>query len=153
MGSLDPEIAALQVLDYVGWGGVPPVNLSEIFPIYGIEWYFADIPIPALTTYLDGAITIVVSRRLPRTAQRFRAAHEFGHIVLHQDYIRGWLPVTRAQEREASRFAGAILCPITSFARDYQLRETGVLPSVAVLGAYNVGPSVASYRFTLPAYQ
>lgn len=51
---------------------------------------------------------------------RFDLAHELGHIILHKNVTVDFVtPVTHKEiERQANLFAGALLMPATSFARD-----------------------------------
>lgn len=66
----------------------------------------------------EGQATIWVRSDRPTPQQRLAAAHELGHMVLHElgrefrDLSIGWCEANLApQEREASAFAGALLMP------------------------------------------
>lgn len=96
-----------------------------------------------------------VSKQSP-SRSRFDLAHELGHIVLH----RASPSVTQAEEREADRFASALLLPATSFRREFPRAERlhwpalfdlkarwGVSIAAIVRRAYDLGLiTAAKYR-------
>jgi Zn-dependent peptidase ImmA (M78 family) len=88
--------------------------------------------------YQDGRLKIVINANKPRVRQNFTLAHEFGHYVLHRDwldahkedgfvdfaeYVDGGTPLFRRdtpvltdeasilREREANNFAAELLMP------------------------------------------
>jgi len=58
---------------------------------------------------------IMLNRTSPWSRRRFSVMHELGHLVLHGGAPAG----DRAQEKQADRFAGAVLCPRAPFWREF----------------------------------
>ncbi|MCU1486036.1 MAG: helix-turn-helix domain protein [Actinomycetia bacterium] len=114
----DIEAIAQDVRDAAGVGRRDPIpNLTRAVERAGVV--VAGIPseIPDHTGYsawpdfrLGGRPIIVYSRDDPGDRQRFTIAHELGHLVMHTPARADELDVDDA-EREANRFAGALLLP------------------------------------------
>jgi Zn-dependent peptidase ImmA (M78 family) len=72
----------------------------------------------------DNAHVIVLSSRLPASAQRFALAHEVGHSVMHDGVA------SEEMEKEADDFASALLMPAADIApqlRNVRFRNLGQL--------------------------
>ncbi len=62
------------------------------------------------TRVSDRPIVVLGQDKRVAARTRFDAAHELGHLVMHQDSVAG----TRAAENQAHRFAAAFLMPATA---------------------------------------
>ena len=108
-----PEAAA----DYLrrDWaiGNLPIGNLIHLLESRGVRIYslaIESLEVDALSTWKEGIPFMFLN--LQKTAEhgRFDAAHELGHLVLHQHGSQGG----REAEREAHAFASAFLMPEAS---------------------------------------
>lgn len=83
---------------------------------------FGDADIDAFSFWHDGRPIIMLgSDKSSAVRSRFDAAHELGHILLHQAVSAEQLrekPTLKRVEGEANRFAAAFLLPAPSFGRD-----------------------------------
>jgi Zn-dependent peptidase ImmA (M78 family) len=102
---------------------VPPVDVLACAGLVGLPIYSLDLP-----KGVSGMIKLTASRSFecyvdrnePSVRQRFTAAHELGHFVLHRDQIGEGLQdnyllraegMSNAQEAQANRFAADLLMP------------------------------------------
>ncbi len=114
----DFERLADEVRDQAGIGeGDPIPNLTRAVERAGV--IVATLPgeIPDHSGFsawpdfaLEGRPVIVLSAMLPGDRQRFTVAHEVGHLLLHSQLRDDELDINAA-EKEAHRFAGALLLP------------------------------------------
>jgi Zn-dependent peptidase ImmA (M78 family)/DNA-binding XRE family transcriptional regulator len=111
----DIEEAANQVRFKWGLGRGPIENVTELLESKGILVFrlLEDCKrIDAFSLWHHNHPLIFLSSEKESSSRnRFDAAHELGHLVLHADY----LPGDASQEGEAHRFAGAFLLPRDSF--------------------------------------
>ncbi len=130
MKSRGPRYALIkrQVTKLLSDAGVtaPPVPIEKIIRSHGIKLRVADLGHSASGVLVrgEGSIVIGVNRKDPRTRQRFTAAHELGHALLHDGdpvhYDPGFRINLRSdlssrgvdvEEVEANHFAASILMP------------------------------------------
>jgi len=120
----DPEFLELwagDVRELLGVGPIDPIpNLVRAVERAGVIVIGSAVEIEKhdgasfWPDYPVGRPIICVSRGVPGDRQRFNVAHELGHLTLHQF---GSMSPSDA-EREAHRFAGALLVP-----RDFLMAE------------------------------
>ena len=101
----------------------PPVDVAGCARVAGLPIYAIDLP-----KGVSGMIKLnnansfecYVDRSEPSVRQRFTAAHELGHFVLHRSQIGSGLQdnyllraegMSNSQEAEANRFAADLLMP------------------------------------------
>jgi Zn-dependent peptidase ImmA (M78 family) len=115
-----------------GWR-VEPVDLRAVAAYVGVEiltWRPADEGLNG--ALIRSAKTIFVNAALVRPRMRFAAAHELGHYVLgHEGDF--FCPFNRyaTLEREANRFAAALLMP-TAVVKMLWLKLSELTPSAKV---------------------
>ena len=104
----------------------------------------------------ESGFVIFVDQDEPAYRQRFTAAHELGHFVLHKDsigdrvednYLLRSEGMTNKQEREANRFAAALLMPLDVIESEMASGNTTVS---GLANAFNVSPTAMSIRLGLP---
>lgn len=117
-----------QVTQLLAGAGVtaPPVPIERIIKSRGIKLHVTDLGKEASGVLVRGnsSLVIGVNRKDPRTRQRFTAAHELGHALLHDGdpvhYDPGFRVNLRSElssqgvdveEVEANQFAASILMP------------------------------------------
>lgn len=119
----DIEEAASQCRRHWSLGDLPIKKLGELFESKGIRVCSVNFPNSAM----DGFSCIIASRpfvvlgsvKQDRARSRMDAAHELGHLVLHQHYSDDeFEDVGNDCEDEAKAFAGAFLLPVETFSRD-----------------------------------
>ena len=105
----------------------PPIDVMAVATDFGVKVYSArlakDVSGLLLRDDSYGApsgFVIFVNREEPSVRQRFTAAHELGHFVLHRDFIGDRLEdnyllrsagLSNRQEVEANKFAADLLMP------------------------------------------
>jgi Zn-dependent peptidase ImmA (M78 family) len=124
-GLIEREV--MQLLSAAGVSG-PPVPIEDIIRSRGIELRLADLGSDASGVLVRDGTTMVigVNRKHARTRQRFTAAHELGHALLHEGEpvhydlffrvnLRSELSAqgVDVEEVEANHFAASILMPRT----------------------------------------
>lgn len=123
--SLIPELAAQQVR--ADWGlGVGPIrHVIREFEKHGVAVVFAPQQSDAIDAYSvdTGFLPIVVLHPLKNDyyRQRFDAAHELGHLVMHADAEPG----NKTIEAQAHEFAAEFLMPADSIREELPTRMTG----------------------------
>ncbi|MEL6645586.1 MAG: ImmA/IrrE family metallo-endopeptidase [Pseudomonadota bacterium] len=99
---------------------------------------------------------IHVDKDEPAARQRFTAAHELGHFVLHKhligdrvedNYLLRSEGLSNAVEAEANRFAADLLMPRAQIAR---AMEAGITGADALADAFGVSLTAMSIRLGLP---
>lgn len=101
----------------------PPVDVLTCARAAGLEVYSVDLPngVSGMIQRTDGnRFECYVDASEPSVRQRFTAAHELGHFVLHRDslgqthednYLLRSDGMTNWQETQANRFAADLLMP------------------------------------------
>lgn len=107
---LDAQTAALAIRSAWALGDKPLPNVVHLLEAHGVRVYSlvdecADLD--ALSFWHDGAPFVFLATHKSPERGRWDAAHELGHLVLHQ----GETPQGREQEREADEFASELLMP------------------------------------------
>ncbi len=121
----DVEAAAIETRKAWGLGDRPLLKLAELLESKGIfvnPATFGDDRFDAFSCVIDGRPFIFLgNEKKDRARSRFDAAHELGHLVLHQHLgvtdllepeVHDWA------EKQADRFASAFLLPQETFSRD-----------------------------------
>ncbi|MGE0789764.1 MAG: XRE family transcriptional regulator [Sandaracinaceae bacterium] len=111
------EIEQCAVATRKGWGlGMGPIpNLTTLLESRGVV--VSEIPtecrkVDAFSTWhARRPLVFLVMYKGSASRTRFDAAHELGHLVMHDDVTPG----SPSLERQANRFAGAFLIPRESF--------------------------------------
>ena len=127
-----PELAATALWRATcpdGWG-VEPINLGAVAAYLGVDiltWQPDEERLNG--ALIRSAKTVFVNAALARPRMRFAAAHELGHYVLgHEGDF--FCPFNRyaTLEREANRFAAALLMP-TAVVKMLWLKLSDLTPS------------------------
>lgn len=99
---------------------------------------------------------ILVDQDEPAYRQRFTAAHELGHFVLHKDsigdrvednYLLRSEGMSNRQEAEANKFAAALLMPMDLIESEMEAGNTTVS---GLANKFQVSPTAMSIRLGLP---
>jgi Zn-dependent peptidase ImmA (M78 family)/transcriptional regulator with XRE-family HTH domain len=152
----EPEQVADFCRQHWQLGNRPILKLGELLETNGIivtRANFADTRIDAFSCLIDGRPFILLgSEKDDRARSRFDAAHELGHLVLHQSVSARHLSELEDHsklEDEANRFASAFLLPAETFAADIStinlnsllsLKERwGVSVQAMVMRCYSLG--------------
>ena len=95
----------------MGYGPIPNiVKLIESRGVIVLPLHESCDKVDAYSTWRGKRACIFLSQRKSASRNRFDAAHELGHLILHEDK-----PGDSQTEREANRFAGAFLAPREGF--------------------------------------
>lgn len=119
----DPTKMAATVRQWMGLNDIQPIrDLCETLEKSEIKIYLFRSPVEKVFGFSisanDGGPAIAVNVRDELSVERriFTAAHELGHLVLHQQSYTGEEgPEIDLQEREANIFASYFLMPQTAF--------------------------------------
>lgn len=129
------EMKAIEVRDWLGVGPADPMpSVVRAAERAGVIVMGSALPIKAhdAVSYWSPDVErpiVCFSRGFPGDHQRLSVAHEVGHLVMH--HLRS--PEPRIAEKEAFRFAGALLLPNT-VARE-EIEHPVTLRSLAYLKA------------------
>lgn len=123
----DLEEIADECRRFWGLGNRPIHKLGELIQSKGIimaKAAFRDDRFDAFSCVIDGTpIMFLGSSKQDRARSRFDAAHEWGHMVLHQHWTDSDLLEKEIHSRiedEANFFASAFLLPKDSFSQDVE---------------------------------
>lgn len=140
-----------------------PVNVLEAARRLGVLVYSA-----ALADKVSGVLVkdpkygsesgfvIFVDKDEPSYRQRFTAAHELGHFVLHRDavgdrnednYLLRSENMSNRQEVEANKFAASLLMPMDLIEEQMASGNTTIS---GLADAFGVSPTAMSIRLGLP---
>lgn len=106
----------------------------------------------------DDDFRIVVNSEEDETRQRFTAAHELAHFLLHKDLIGDKFPenillrgagMTNKQETEANKLAAEILMPYRAI-DEHITNNDGSFSIRSIAKAFNVSPATMSIRLGIP---
>lgn len=104
----------------------------------------------------ESGFVIFVDSDEPSYRQRFTAAHELGHFVLHRDsvgernednYLLRSENMSNQQEVEANKFAAALLMPMDLIEQQMELGNSTVS---GLANEFGVSPTAMSIRLGLP---
>lgn len=122
-----PESAAVSLRHYWGIGEHPIKNIIHVLEAKGVRVFsLAENcrELDAYSLWKDGQPFVFLNTNKTPEHNRFNAAHELGHLVLHQHGA----PVGQEAEKEANSFASAFLMPLGSIKA-----EEGIIPSLPYL--------------------
>jgi Zn-dependent peptidase ImmA (M78 family) len=122
------SLAERKATDLLSHAGLtqPPVPVEDLIRAQGIELRFPDLggDVSGVLVRQSEGMVIGVNRRHAKTRQRFTAAHELGHALLHRGAAVHHDAVFRvnlrsdlssqgvdAEEVEANHFAASLLMP------------------------------------------
>lgn len=119
----DAATAAQQCRRAWGLGDLPIAKLGELLESKGVRLCAAelgDIRMDAYSCVMGGrAFAFLGTAKHDKARSRFDAAHELGHLVMHQHLSDEELEANnRNIENEAHAFASAFLLPAETFAKD-----------------------------------
>ena len=104
----------------------------------------------------ESGFVILVDQNEPSYRQRFTAAHELGHFVLHKDsigdrvednYLLRAEGMSNRQEAEANKFAASLLMPMDLIEAEMEAGNTTVS---GLANRFQVSPTAMSIRLGLP---
>jgi Zn-dependent peptidase ImmA (M78 family)/transcriptional regulator with XRE-family HTH domain len=123
--TVDVERAAMNTRRAWGLGDRPLLKLGELLESKGLfinPASFADNRFDAFSCIINGRPFVFLGQdKGDRARARFDAAHELGHLLLHQHLTEADLAkpeVHKWVESQANGFASAFLLPETTFSRD-----------------------------------
>lgn len=137
----------------------PAIDVGACAKAVGLPIYSLDLPDGVsgmLRRNKDGSFECYVDRSEPSVRQRFTAAHELGHYVLHRDNIGETLEdnyllraegMSSSQETEANYFAADLLMPRDLIAKAI---EAGTRDVRALARLFKVSEIAMSIRLGLP---
>jgi len=119
LDTVEPESAADMVRRRWGLGDRPVSNMVHLLESKGVRFASLDSAysdIDAFCFVRDGVPYVFMNTSKSAERQRFDAAHELGHLVLHRGQD---MDVAESKEREnqANRFASAFLMPQSGILR------------------------------------
>lgn len=141
-----------------------PVNIGVLADRLGLRLYQKPMD-DDVSGYIcrgeDGRFNIFVNERHSVNRQRFTAAHEIGHYVLHRrlleggtndtrayrttDSVKNYNPrITKKHESEANAFAAALLMPEKKVIELYRLSAANDLAGLAT--HFGVSEAAMGYR-------
>jgi hypothetical protein len=129
-----PDVTSRTVVEHLRSQGVPVFDVEE-----------SDEPLVGFLFRSGNAAWAYVcnDEKNPISRQRFTAAHELGHAVLHRDRMKGYIADkqvldmdegTNEMEREANRFAAELLMPheVIEARADELMKEHGACPRLVL---------------------
>ncbi|HEV2327507.1 MAG TPA: XRE family transcriptional regulator [Verrucomicrobiae bacterium] len=119
----EPEESADECRRVWGLGNRPISKLGELFESKGIRLCsasFGDTRFDAFSCILSGRTFVFLGTvKQDRARSRFDAAHELGHLVMHQHYSEEEFEKNAAElEKQANAFAASFLMPAETFSLD-----------------------------------
>jgi Zn-dependent peptidase ImmA (M78 family)/DNA-binding XRE family transcriptional regulator len=121
----DPETAAELLRSMWGLGQGPISNMVSLLEHHGVQMFWTDEDAPmvdALSFWWGKRPFVILSQRCPAGERgRFDAAHELGHLVLHQNVEQ---LDSENTEHEANQFASAFLLPRAQFRAECERHPT-----------------------------
>ena len=99
----------------MGVGPIPNiVKLLEHHGVFVLRIYKACRRVDAYSTWAGTRPCVMLTYGKTPSRTRFDAAHELGHLILHEDAVPG----EHNTESQANRFAGAFLAPREAFLQE-----------------------------------
>lgn len=143
--SYAPEQAAEMVRAHWGLGEAPAPNMVHLLEANGVRVFSIPpdcLDIDAFSTTRHGTPYIFLNTRKTAERGRFDAAHELGHLVLHNGHrpLHG-----RDPEAEANAFASAFLMPRAGILAQ-QLANASVERILSAKRRWNVSAMALAYR-------
>lgn len=141
----------------------PPVDVGAIAHGFGLEVYSTPLAkgvsgmlIKDEEYQTPSGYVCLVDADEPSYRQRFTAAHEIGHFILHKEFIGNGISdnyllraegLSNRQEAEANRFAADLLMPKILIA---QAMDRGVTDADDLAELFQVSKVAMSIRLGLP---
>ncbi len=129
-GGQDPETAAAELRAEWGFGSRSIRSVIHELEAHGVRVYSLSEEcaqtVDAFSLWAEGRPFVFLNPRKSGERGRFDAAHELGHLLLHQHGA----PRGRQAEQEANRFASALLMP-----HEGVVAATPRLPSIGAIVA------------------
>lgn len=141
---VDPETAAEVVRAEWGLGEQPIPNLLHLLEAHGVRVFSlteANREVDAFSLWFKHPFVFLNTQKSAEHS-RFDAAHELGHLVMHGHHE---IPQGKEIEREAHRFASALLMPASGL-RAVAPRNPGVGELVRAKRAWRVSVSALGHR-------
>ncbi|MBD9373452.1 XRE family transcriptional regulator [Rhizobium sp. ARZ01] len=110
LSALDPETAAIMLRQQWSIGEQPISNMIHLLESNGVRVFSLaenSTRVNAFSLWRDEKPYVFLNTMKTAESSRFDAAHELGHLVLHQD----GKTTGRKAEEEANQFASALLMP------------------------------------------
>lgn len=155
MSSIPPSFEAL----FEPFMRSAPVNVLACARQAGLHIYAIELPegiSGMIKREADGTFRCYVDKNEPNVRQRFTAAHELGHFVLHRSQIGDGLQdnyllraegMSNSQEAQANRFAADLLMPKRLIA---EVIAEGVNDVKRLAKRFEVSEIAMSIRLGLP---
>lgn len=145
LSAVEPEVAAALLRSEWGLGSGPIKNMIHVMEYHGVRVFSLaeeTKQVNAFSCWREGTTPFVfLNTQKSAEASRFDAAHELGHLVLHQHGANKGKEV----ENEANAFASAFLMPKDSvLAQSWQCRSVPEILSGKKL--WNVSAMAFTYR-------
>lgn len=125
LGDSDIDEAALELRRYWGLGEAPVANITWLLESHGAIVTRGEMFEPLMDSFsrwdADDAHPLIFLNADKSSAVRLRfdAAHELGHLLLHQRTSEEyWGRELQLREQQANRFASAFLLPAQAFGQD-----------------------------------
>ncbi len=153
---VDPELAAKSLRDFWKLGNTPVTNIIRVMENNGIvvtSFETSTDDVDAYSHKLNDLFIVVLSKNKQVAARtNFDAAHELGHILLHnwyEDLDSLSREEFKSRESEANAFASAFLLPEEAFRFDFERfgqRGRGLERFVAMKQKWHVSIEALLYR-------
>ncbi|SOD67117.1 Zn-dependent peptidase ImmA, M78 family [Streptomyces zhaozhouensis] len=140
-----PEQAAEMVREHWGLGEAPAPNMVHLLEANGVRVFSIPpdcLEIDAFSTTKNGRPFVFLNTRKTAERGRFDAAHELGHLVLHNGHHA---PHGPDPENEANRFASAFLMPRSGILAQ-QLHNPSVERVLSAKRRWDVSAMALTYR-------
>lgn len=141
-----------------------PVDLNKVAEKLGLKIFSSEKLPPDISGMLvrdeksdtKSGFVIYVNSKESAARQRFTAAHEIGHFLLHRESVGHGIKdnfllrspgMSNKQEVEANKFAAELLMPMDLVARHV---ESGTNTPKALAKAFGVSEVAMSIRLNLP---
>lgn len=147
----DIEKFANSLRDYWGIGDDPIVDLMLLIENAGVavtEAYVDSAKLDGVSGWYDGRpIMLLAKDKMGGVRRRFDAAHELGHLILHQSVTKADLQSNLTLiEEQAMAFAGAFLMPASSFSSGVSGTTLDDLADVKLRWGTSVGAMIKRLR-------
>lgn len=141
----EPERAATRLRELWNLGSTPISQLIGLLELHGVRVLAVSVDCREVDAYSfvrDRHPYVFLNAAKTAERTRFDAAHELGHLVLHQGDTAIQGPEA---ERQADRFAGAFLMPAASLAKE-SLHNANAQQIIAARGNWQVAAMALAYR-------
>ena len=144
LGDFEPDIAATMLRQFWGIGNEPVSNMIHLLESKGVRVFSLaenSKTVNAFSLWKDEYPFVFLNTLKTSESSRFDAAHELGHLVLHQDgRVTG-----RQAEDEANAFASEFLMPATDM-RSHRRSYYSIDQMIQLKRRWKVSLSALNYR-------